>query len=172
MKRIAVLVLTLVMALSVCACASKTETASSNATADNTASQTENSKSLKDIYEQVKKEAYLPSEMSDFTASRLTKKFGITDEQYTDFAGAICTQGQDQTQIIYIKAADDAAAKDIAEKLQKDWQATYNVIKNYSPDQVAIIEKAKVETDGLYVSLVIASDADKIKSIFKENIVG
>ena len=63
-----------------------------------------------------------------------------------------------------------AAAKEVADKLQNDWQSKYNVIKNYDPDQVKIIESAKVETNGLYVSLVISEKADQIKQIYNDAI--
>lgn len=125
---------------------------------------------LQTILEKVKSEVKLPDDMVDFDARRLKRVFGITEEQAADFAGAICTDGLKQDEIIFVKAKDEKAAKDVADRLQNDWQSKYNVIKNYDPDQVKIIESAKVETNGLYVSLVISADAEKIKSIFNESI--
>ena len=108
--------------------------------------------------------------MSDFTEKRLERVLGVTSEQMEDFAGGICTDGVKQDQIIYIKAKTDADVADIQEKLQNNWEAIYNVIQNYDPKQKANIEKAKVETNGMYVSLVISPDADQIKKIFSDNI--
>ena len=81
-----------------------------------------------------------------------------------------CDDGVTQDRIIYIKAKTEADVPFIQEKLKNDWEATYNVIKNYTPEQAAIIEKATVDTDGLYVSLVISGSADEIKKIFKETV--
>ena len=125
---------------------------------------------LKTIYAKVKKEVTLPEEMSDFTEKRLERVLGVTSEQMEDFAGGICTDGVKQDQIIYIKAKTDADVADIQEKLQNNWEAIYNVIQNYDPKQKANIENAKVETNGMYVSLVISPDADQIKKIFSDNI--
>ena len=89
----------------------------------------------------------------------------IVNRSYTDAvyrAGGI--------PVILPQVNDEAAAAEIEKKLQDNWQSKYNVIKNYSPEQVAIIESAKVDRDGLYVSLVISADADKIKEMFKEGI--
>lgn len=141
---------------------SKNENSSNESSSENSVLQT--------ALEKVKAEVTLPEDMEDFDAKRLKRVFGITEEQAEDFSGAICTDGLKQDEFIYIKAKDEAAAKEIADKLQNNWQSKYNVIKNYDPDQVEIIESAKVETNGLYVSLVISSNAEQIKKIYSETI--
>ncbi len=125
---------------------------------------------LKDIYEKVKAEVQLPESMSDFSEKRLERVLGITSEEIDDFAGGVCTDGVQQDQIIYVKAKDESQVASLQEKLQNNWQSIYNVIQNYDPKQKENIENAKVETNGLYVSLVISPDAEKIKSIFSENL--
>ena len=100
----------------------------------------------------------------------MKRTFGIEEDLMDDFAGLYCTDGLTQDEIVYVKAKNEDAAKKIEEQLQKNWESKYNVIKNYSPEQVKNIESAKVEKNGLYVSLVISADADKIKSIFSEGI--
>lgn len=149
---------------------SSTEASKDASSSEKETSPSEDSSELKVAFEIVKKEVTLPEDMSDFTAARVKRVFGITDEHMTDFAGAVCTNGVRQDQIIYFKAKDEEAAAYIEQKLQDNWKSVYNVIQNYDPDQMSIIENAKVEKDGLYVSLVMSADADKIKSIFKENI--
>ncbi len=186
MKKIFIAITVCSLALALCACGNDSENKSSSATSETSTvsssaesstetspsdtSATEETSELKAAFEKVKKEVTLPEDMSDFTEARVKRVFGITDENMTDFAGAVCTNGVRQDQIIYFKAKDEENAKFIAQKLQDNWQATYNVIQNYDPDQMTIIENAKVETDGLYVSLVMSADADKIKEIFKENL--
>ena len=147
---------------------SKTEDESKADEIKTDASAAEGESQLKTIYEKVKAEVKLPEEMSDFSAKRLERVLGVTEEQMEDFAGGICTDGVKQDQIIYIKAKSEDNVKDIQEKLQNNWDAIYNVIQNYDPKQKANIENAKVETNGLYVSLVISPDAEAIKSIFSE----
>ncbi len=125
---------------------------------------------LQQLLEKVKAEVTMPAETADFNAKRMKRTFGIESDWMDDFAGLYCTDGLTQDQIVYVQAKDEAAADEIEKKLQDNWQSKYNVIKNYSPEQVANIESAKVERNGLYVSLVISADADKIKSIFNEGI--
>lgn len=150
--------------------ASQTDTSEGGESAADASSADSEESELKTIYAKVKKEVTLPEEMSDFTEKRLERVLGVTSEQMEDFAGGICTDGVKQDQIIYIKAKTDADVADIQEKLQNNWEAIYNVIQNYDPKQKANIEKAKVETNGMYVSLVISPDADQIKKIFSDNI--
>lgn len=150
--------------------ASQTDTSEGGESAADASSADSEESELKTIYAKVKKEVTLPEEMSDFTEKRLERVLGVTSEQMEDFAGGICTDGVKQDQIIYIKAKTDADVADIQEKLQNNWEAIYNVIQNYDPKQKANIENAKVETNGMYVSLVISPDADQIKKIFSDNI--
>ena len=48
--------------------------------------------------------------------------------------------------------------------------ATFDDALNKILEQVKNIESAKVEKNGLYVSLVISAEAEKIKSMFSEGI--
>ncbi len=149
--------------------ASPASTASTASTVSTESTEGENSP-LKAVLVTVKKEVAMPADTSDFTVAKMKRTFGIEEDMMEDFAGLYCTDGLRQDQIVYVKAKDEAAAAEIEKKLQDNWQSKYNVIKNYSPEQVAIIESAKVDRDGLYVSLVISADADKIKEMFKEGI--
>lgn len=185
MKKILLLAMTAVLALSVCACSGKKkDTASDNVqssaaasagdvSADeesgaDDASVTEAPADLAAAFEKVKAQVELPEEMSDFSAKRLERVLGITEDEIEEFAGGVCTDGVKQDQIIYVKAKDESNVADIQEKLQNNLDSIHNVIEKYDPKQKANIENAKVETNGLYVSLVISPDAEAIKSIFSE----
>ncbi len=126
--------------------------------------------SLASIYEMVKSQVQLPEEMIDITAKRLDRVMGITEDEMDEFTGGICADGVKQDQIIYIKAKDESKAEDIKAKLQTNLDSIYNVVQNYDPKQKANIENAKVEVEGLYVSLVISADSEQIRSIFSQNI--
>lgn len=190
MKKILTVVLSAMLVMSLAACGnsesgtfSKTESTASEVSTESpktesskAESETSNDNSsaessvLQAALEKVKSDVELPSDMADFDERRLKRVFGISEEQVDDFSGAICTDGLKQDEFIYIKAKDESTVQEIADKLQNDWQSKYNVIKNYDPDQVKIIESAKVETNGLYVSLVISEKAEQIKQIYNDAI--
>ena len=87
-----------------------------------------------------------------------------------DYAGGIDSSGVTMTEIVLIRAKDENSAAEIGEKLNKRLQSKLNQNRNYNPEQAEIIEKCKVETDGLYVTLVISQDADKINAIIRQHI--
>lgn len=118
----------------------------------------------------VREQVELPEDMMDFTAKRVERVFGLGEDEIVDFAGAVCTNGVSQDQIIYVKAKDEAAVEGIKEKLEANKESKYSVTKNYNPEQAPLFENAEVEVNGLYVSLVISPDAEKIRSIFSENL--
>lgn len=118
----------------------------------------------------IKKEVDLPDDMDDMSAKRLERLTGLSDAEMADFAGMICTNGVSQDQMIFIKAKTEADVATIVEKLKAHHESQYSVTKNYNPEQAVLFENSDVETDGLYVSLVISPDADKINEIYKENL--
>ncbi len=180
MKKIFLVVTAAALALTLCACGGNDSSKTSDASKASTASvasqastESDSSKSgsdLKSILEKVKAEVKMPAETSDFNAAKMKRTFGIEEDWMDDFAGLYCTDGLTQDEIVYVKAKNADTAKQVEAQLQKNWESKYNVIKNYSPEQVKNIESAKVEKNGLYVSLVISADAEKIKSMFSEGI--
>lgn len=114
----------------------------------------------------VKEQITMPAETNDYSLKRIKRTFGIEESQIEDFAGMYCTDGVIQDQLLYITAKTDEDVAFVEQKFKDHLESVYNVIKNYTPEQVAVIEAAKVETNGRTVSLVISADADKIRSIF------
>lgn len=185
MKRIFIALTAAALTLALCACGnnsdskgtSSTAPASSTASAESKTDDSQESKdasssALQTALEKVKTEVKMPGDTSDYTAKRIMRTFGISEDQMSDFAGMYCNDGVTQDQIIYIKAKAEGDVPTIQEKLKANLDSIYNVIKNYTPEQAAMIEKATVDTDGLYVSLVISDNADAIKKIFSESIKG
>ena len=188
MKKIFIALTAAALALTLCACGGNSNHSSNSSTNNSTqastastasaasqesaASATEGTAKLQGALDKVKAQVTFPGETADYSAKRIQRTFGITEEQMEEFAGLYCNDGVTQDQIIYIKAKSDADVKDIQDELKANLDSIYNVIKNYTPEQVEMIQKATVDTEGLYVSLVISNDAEKIKEIFNESIKG
>ncbi len=170
-KKIIILLMTFCMAFFLMSCGGNNPPAGTPSTDAAVTDATQSADvSLGDVLNTVKSQVTLPDSMVDFDAKRLQRVFGITEEQAADFAGCIAADGLRQDEIIFVRAKDEAAAADIAQRLQNDWQSKYDVIMNYDPTQAAIIEAAKVETEGLFVSLVISEERDAVMNIFHEAI--
>ena len=152
-KIIGIIALALVCTVLFCACGSKTA-----------------AKPLSDIYSDIKAQ-YTLTDMVEFTdASTIERFYGITADQMEEFAGGVNNSGVNQEEIVLIKAKDADSASDIETKLSNRLESKLNETKNYNPEQYAIVEKASVNTSGLYVSLIISENRDGITKIYNDAI--
>ena len=124
-------------------------------------------KKLSSVYDDITKQVELKDMLVLTTTDQLDKYYGIAAEDVEDFAGCINSTGVDQEEIILIKATDDAAAGRIKDALQLRYDTKLAQNKDYNPEQAEIIQNCSVEQDGLYVSMIISSNADQIKEIYK-----
>lgn len=166
MKRIfSVICIVLMIGALMTACS---DGASSDKGADN-ASAVSADTSLQNIFEEIKSEVGL-KDLSEFTSvDRLDRKYGITEEMVDEYAGGIDASSVTMCEIVLVKAADDDSAAEIEKKLQNRLESLLKQSKNYLPEQAAVIEKCKVEKNGLYVSMIISADAEKITEIYKKH---
>ncbi len=127
-------------------------------------------KPLSEVFKKISSEVKL-SEMVEFDdVAALDRYYGITKEQVGEFAGGINNSGVQQEEIVLIKAADEKSADSIKTALENRKDAKYNENKNYNPEQAEIIKACDVEKDGLYVSLIISPEAEKITKIYESEI--
>lgn len=127
---------------------------------------------LSKVFEQIKSEVGV-SEMVEFgSVSDLDRFYGIAAEDIGDFAGGINNSGVNQEEIVLVKASSSDAAERIKTALTNRYNSKLNETKNYNPEQYAIIEKCSVETNDLYVSLIISEKASAMREILNKAISG
>lgn len=153
MKKLAVFAVSVMMALVLTACSVESD-----------------KMALSDVYNDIKTQVNL-SEMNQLeSAESLDRYYGISAESVDDFAGGINNSGVEQEEIVLIKAKDKASAEVIKTALDNRYNAKLNENKNYNPQQAEMIEKCKVEQNGLYVSMIVSENAEKITEIFKTDL--
>ena len=153
MKRTIALICAVLMIVALCGC-SKNDTASA--------------KPLSEVYDEIKASVTLPDVVELSDVSKLDRYYGIAADEVADFAGCISSSGTEQTEITLIKAADQAAAEKIKGILDNKYESKLNENRDYNPEQAAMIEKCKVELNGLYVTMIVSPDAEQITGIFKK----
>ena len=127
-------------------------------------------KKLSEVYSAIKAEVTL-SDMNEFTdVSALDRFYGISSASVEDFAGGVNNSGVNMEEIVLVKAKDDAAADSIKTSLENRKQAKYNENKNYNPEQAEMIQKCSVERSGLYVSMILSPNAEKITSVYRSQL--
>ena len=167
-KKIAfILSLTMVMGTTVlCSCKDNNETTETGVSV--VSQETVAEKTLSDVFGEIKPLMNGSDQMVEFKdVSSLDRYYGITAEQVADFSGGINNSGVEQEEIVLIKAADEANAETIKNALENRRQSKLNENKNYNPAQAEIIEKCSVETNGLYVFMIISPNNEQMTQTFK-----
>lgn len=128
-----------------------------------------NAKPLSEIYDDIKSQVQL-SEMNEITSITALSRYGITEDQVEEFAGGVNNSGVEQEEIVLVKATGSDAAAAVKTALENRYNSKLNENKNYNPEQAAMIEQCSVEQNGLYVSMIISPNAEKITEIYKTGI--
>lgn len=164
MKKLALFTaVALMITMLFCACSGENANSSDNGPAENT-------KTLTQVFEDIKSQVEL-NDFNEYTkTSSLDRFYGITEDQIEEFAGGINSSGVNQEEIVLIKAVDKAAADSVKTALDRRYDSKVAQNKNYNQEQAAMVEKCKVEQNDLYVSLIVSENAEKITSIYKNDL--
>ena len=119
---------------------------------------------LKSVFENIKTQVELPS-MVELNDKLLMRYYGLEADICEDYAGGVDSSGIGQDEIVLMKAKDESGAEEIRTALQTRYDAKLSQQQNYNPEEAEKISKCSVETNGLYVTLIISDDAEKIKEI-------
>lgn len=151
MKKVLSLLLALTLVLSMAACGGKTEEKAVDVDLD----------ALYDSYSQYLPDMFYPDDttMLDF--------LGIDTADCTKYKVAICAEGMRSDEIWLIQAKDEAALKNLRDLAQTRIDAKKDETVSYAPDQYAVVEKAELLTQGLYLALLISPDVDALKAGFE-----
>ncbi len=106
------------------------------------------------------------TEALDLPAERLLDLYGIEATQIKTSACFITMGGAFPDEIVMVEATDSAAAKAVAQKLEARLADVKNQAQNYDAESYALLEKCKVTTNGLYVTLFISAKSEAMQSIF------
>ena len=156
MKKLIALICSFALVVSLCACGSDSQQGSA--------------KPLSEVFEDIKAQVTLEDNIEFGDVSKLDRYYGIAAEEVSEFAGCVNSSGTNQEEIVLIKAADSASADRIQQVLEDKYKSKLSENRDYNPEQAAMIEKCKVERDGLYVSMIISPSAQAITEIYKKAI--
>ena len=127
-------------------------------------------KSLSEVYADILPQVTSQpiAELSDIRL--MERYYGITSEMAEEFAGCYNPNGVDQEEIVLVKAANDDAAEEIESRLETRYQTKLNQNKDYNPEQAAMISACSVDRDGLYVSMIISQNAERMRQIYRDDL--
>ena len=182
MKRLASLVavvLTLTMVLSLAACGSDETTPDSTDTDDTTQSQTTEDTQGTETTEPAAgvdlaalrtqfATDYELTDVLEVETEGLNNLYGITADQVASSASFNAASGAAFPQeIVMIQAVDEAAAADIAGKLESRLSNIAEQAASYDPESLELAENCPVVTDGVYVGMFFSSHYDDMAAAFQ-----
>ena len=169
MKRIvslAAIVLTLTMALSLAACGEEPGTNENTENGQNQTSSNETGKTvdLAALRTQFVTD-YSLTDVLEVETEGLNNLYGITEDMVKNSASFSASSGAAFAQEVVM--VDESAAATVAEKLETRLSTIAEQAASYDPDSLALAEKCKVVTDGVYVGMFFSSHYDDMAAAFQ-----
>lgn len=174
MKKVLILILTMTMMLTMAACGGNQTEATQPATE---APATEPSGEitvglwleLKDVYAKMGTAAQLP-EMIELNESLMLDYCGIAAGDVQQAVVVICADSLRTDEIWLLEAVDEAAAEKLAGLANKRLEKKGEESITYSPEQYAVVEKAKLLQNGCYLALIVSPDVDVLATVVSQEL--
>lgn len=112
------------------------------------------------------KEKLTNTEMMDLSKEDLMPDYGIDPDDVKQFAVYIDSTGTKGDEIVLTEGKDDAAASRIQEKLEARYKQKEVEMKDYLPEEFAVLKECKVERKGNYVSMIVSPQHEELEKIY------
>lgn len=97
---------------------------------------------------------YSLTDVLEVETEGLNNLYGITEDMVKNSASFSASSGAAFAQeVVMVEAVDESAAATVAEKLETRLSTIAEQAASYDPDSLALAEKCKVVTDGVYVGM-------------------
>lgn len=96
--------------------------------------------------------------------------YGISPTSVNQFYAQKPVSDREFNELVICEASAPDAVPRIEARLNKALDSAYNSAKSYSKDDLAMIEKCKVVSNGKYIYLVISPDAEAICALIENAI--
>jgi hypothetical protein len=106
-------------------------------------------------------------EMVALTDNRRLDVLGIAPEDCRQAMTLLCGDSVRADEIWLIEAADETAAAKIEKLAQQRVADRLEQLKDYLPDQYAVVRNAKIKVTGRCVALFISPEADTMVEVFR-----
>lgn len=106
-----------------------------------------------------------PNEMQSIdTVDDLNKYYSIKAEDVKSFAAEYSKSAIDE--VVLVEAVDADAAKRVADCLQNRYNSKKQQGASYSAEDLQIVDKCSVKTNGNFVSMIVSANVSDMESIY------
>jgi len=102
----------------------------------------------------------------DMGPDLLLNLYGIHEEDYTQCAAFVTMAGIFPHEVVMMEAVDEEAADRIGEAMNKRLSEVMNQAARYDPENYALAQKCEVKREGLYVTLFLSPDSERMQAVF------
>lgn len=176
MKRFLTLLMALTLVLALAACGGEEQPADTgNEDASQTQTEGDTTPAAGVDLEALKAQMLADAGITDYIdvpAENLGNVYGIEADQVVSAAAFnAMTGGAFPEEVVLVQAVDEAAAADVADKLQAKLDAIAEQAASYDPDSLELAQNCDIVTDGVYVGLFFTQHYDAMASAF-QNAIG
>ncbi|HIU30676.1 MAG TPA: DUF4358 domain-containing protein [Candidatus Caccousia avistercoris] len=108
------------------------------------------------------------TEMMDLSQEDLMPQYGIDASQVKQFAVYIDSTGLKGDEIVLLEGTDSQAAAALKEKMDERYRQKENTMKDYQPEEFAMLQACSVEQRGSYVSMIVSPQHEELEKIYEE----
>lgn len=106
------------------------------------------------------------TEMMELSAADLLPNYGIDSKDAKQFAAYVDSTGIKGDEILFFEGKDADAAKRIKEKLDVRYNQKENEMKDYLPEEYAVLKKCTVIQNGNYISMIVSPQYEELTEIY------
>lgn len=106
------------------------------------------------------------TQMMDLSSEDLMPNYGIASGDVRQFAAYIDSTGTKGDEILLFEGTSDEAAGRIEEKLNDRYRQKQIEMKDYLPEEYAVLQKCKVERSGTFVALIVSPQVEELEKIY------
>jgi hypothetical protein len=106
------------------------------------------------------------TEMMDLSKEDLMANYGIESADVKQFSAYVDSTGIKGDEIVFFEGKDAAAAKRIQEKLDARYKQKEVEMKDYLPEEYAVLKKCGVNQNGNYVSMIVSPQYEELTKIY------
>ncbi|MBS1333853.1 MAG: DUF4358 domain-containing protein [Clostridiales bacterium] len=107
---------------------------------------------------------------AEYDETMLLDELGIQSSMFTEGFYKIGASDASVEEVAFFKAADEDSALQLKQKLETRKAATEATQKDYNADNYAVATAATVETEGLYVYMVMSANRDAVTKAIEDNL--
>lgn len=125
---------------------------------------------LSEVMKQVQTDIKFP-EMAEQTATDLAYfgYEGVAPDDVEEIQWIMASSGMTPEEVLIVKMKEEKSVSDMKAAMEKHKETVYQASRDYSPEQIGLIDDAVIETKGQYAFYAVTPDNDTAKKIFKES---